>query len=276
MLRSVVPESIDWFAEGWLSIPIQLARPIGGVLFGPIGDRLGRAHTLRLSIFVMAVPTTLIAFLPTHAQAGFLAPALLVVLRLAQGLSVGGEYIGSCCYLVEAAPAERRSPGTSGDAAPGPAGCRPRLAFRYRRLHAFRLDADLPDAYRQAAGTTCPADQHALHGHPDCDDAGCRYARRSIRLQDRSCCGNSRDRRAGLPTIRLDRLRHRDRGERGVDDLCAHQRLYSGGDTSGDGGHVPGAVAFQWHGHRLQPYAGALRWHRFPWSPPGSSNQRVN
>lgn len=90
------------FAAGYL------VRPIGGVLFGPIGDRLGRAHTLRLSIFVMAVPTTLIAFLPTHAQAGFLAPALLVVLRLALGLSVGGEYIGSCCYLVEAAPAERR------------------------------------------------------------------------------------------------------------------------------------------------------------------------
>jgi MFS transporter, MHS family, proline/betaine transporter len=90
------------FAAGYL------VRPIGGVLFGPIGDRLGRAHTLRLSIFVMAVPTTLIAFLPTHAQAGFLAPALLVVLRLAQGLSVGGEYIGSCCYLVEAAPANRR------------------------------------------------------------------------------------------------------------------------------------------------------------------------
>jgi MHS family proline/betaine transporter-like MFS transporter len=85
-----------------------LVRPIGGVLFGPIGDRLGRARALQLSIFVMAVPTSLIAFLPTHAQAGFLAPTLLVVLRLAQGLSVGGEYIGSCCYLVEAAPADRR------------------------------------------------------------------------------------------------------------------------------------------------------------------------
>src|SRR5215468_7555144 len=90
------------FAAGYL------VRPIGGVLFGPIGDRLGRARALQLSIFVMAVPTTLMASLPTHAQVGFLAPALLVVLRLAQGLSVGGEYIGSCCYLVEAAPAERR------------------------------------------------------------------------------------------------------------------------------------------------------------------------
>lgn len=90
------------FAAGYLM------RPIGGVLFGQIGDRLGRARALQLSIFVMAVPTTLIAFLPTHAQVGLLAPLLLVVLRLAQGLSVGGEFIGSCCYLVEAAPAVRR------------------------------------------------------------------------------------------------------------------------------------------------------------------------
>lgn len=90
------------FAAGYLM------RPIGGVLFGRIGDRLGRARALRLSVFVMAVPTTLIAFLPTHAQIGVLAPALLVVLRLAQGLSVGGEFIGSCCYLVEAAPPNRR------------------------------------------------------------------------------------------------------------------------------------------------------------------------
>src|SRR5215471_4867142 len=90
------------FAAGYLM------RPIGGVLFGQIGDRLGRARALRLSIFVMAVPTTLIAVLPTHAQVGILAPVLLIILRLAQGLSVGEEFIGSCCYLIEAAPAGRR------------------------------------------------------------------------------------------------------------------------------------------------------------------------
>jgi MHS family proline/betaine transporter-like MFS transporter len=90
------------FAAGYL------ARPVGGVLFGQIGDSLGRARALQLSILMMAVPTTLIAFLPTHAQVGFLAPLLLVVLRLAQGISVGGEFIGSCCYLVEAAPRGRR------------------------------------------------------------------------------------------------------------------------------------------------------------------------
>jgi len=90
------------FAAGYL------ARPIGGVIFGEIGDRLGRKRALQLSIFLMAVPTTLIAVLPTHAQVGVLAAVLLVILRLAQGVSVGGEFIGSCCYLVEAAPSGRR------------------------------------------------------------------------------------------------------------------------------------------------------------------------
>ncbi len=90
------------FAAGYF------ARPIGGVLFGQIGDRLGRKRALQLSIFLMAVPTTLIAFLPTHAQVGILAPVLLVILRLAQGISVGGEFIGSCCYLVESAPPGQR------------------------------------------------------------------------------------------------------------------------------------------------------------------------
>ena len=90
------------FAAGYL------ARPIGGVWFGQIGDRLGRKRALQLSIFLMAVPTTLIAILPTHAQVGLLAPVLLVILRIAQGISVGGEFIGSCCYLVEAAPSGRR------------------------------------------------------------------------------------------------------------------------------------------------------------------------
>jgi MHS family proline/betaine transporter-like MFS transporter len=67
------------FAAGYLM------RPIGGVFFGQIGDHLGRARALRLSIFVMAVPTTLMAFLPTHAEVGTLAPALLVKLTAPAG-----------------------------------------------------------------------------------------------------------------------------------------------------------------------------------------------
>lgn len=91
------------FAAGYL------VRPIGGILFGLMGDRLGRKRALKLSIIVMAVPTSLIALLPNHAEVGVLAAVLLVILRLGQGLAVGGEFIGSICYLVEHAPTERRA-----------------------------------------------------------------------------------------------------------------------------------------------------------------------
>lgn len=85
-----------------------LARPIGGVLFGHLGDRIGRTRALQISIIAMAIPTTVISVLPTHAQVGVWAAVLLVLLRLAQGFSVGGEFIGSICYLVETAPPGKR------------------------------------------------------------------------------------------------------------------------------------------------------------------------
>lgn len=90
------------FAVGYL------ARPVGGVLFGYLGDRIGRKRALQVSIVAMAVPTSLIAFMPTQADIGEWAAVLLVILRLAQGFSVGGEFIGSICYLVEVAPKGRR------------------------------------------------------------------------------------------------------------------------------------------------------------------------
>ena len=83
-------------------------RPIGGLLFGYFGDRLGRKRALELSILLMALPTTAVGLLPTHAQVGILAAVLLVLLRLLQGLSVGGEYIGSIAFLAEIAPPNRR------------------------------------------------------------------------------------------------------------------------------------------------------------------------
>jgi MFS transporter, MHS family, proline/betaine transporter len=85
-----------------------LARPLGGVLLGHLGDRIGRTRALRISIVAMAVPTTLIGVLPSHADIGYWAALLLVLLRLAQGFSVGGEFIGSICYLVEVAPPGKR------------------------------------------------------------------------------------------------------------------------------------------------------------------------
>ena len=83
-------------------------RPLGGVVLGWIGDRLGRRRSLQISIFLMAVPTVLVGILPTHTTLGAGAALLLILLRLVQGVSVGGELIGSAAYLVETAPPERR------------------------------------------------------------------------------------------------------------------------------------------------------------------------
>lgn len=85
-----------------------LARPLGGMLFGNIGDKRGRRTAVISSVVSMAVPTCLMAILPTYAQIGFAAPLLLILLRLAQGLAVGGEYTTSLVLLVEQALPSRR------------------------------------------------------------------------------------------------------------------------------------------------------------------------
>jgi MHS family proline/betaine transporter-like MFS transporter len=83
-------------------------RPIGGALIGHIGDRFGRRAALTVSVAAMAVPTFLIGLLPGYAAIGLAAPIALTVLRMVQGLSVGGEYTSSMVFLVEHAPAGRR------------------------------------------------------------------------------------------------------------------------------------------------------------------------
>lgn len=85
-----------------------LMRPVGGVVFGHIGDRMGRRRALYLSAALMTVSTVSIGVLPTYESIGPLAPALLLVLRLAQGMSIGGEYSTSSIFLAENAPARRR------------------------------------------------------------------------------------------------------------------------------------------------------------------------
>jgi MHS family proline/betaine transporter-like MFS transporter len=85
-----------------------LMRPLGGILIGHIGDRYGRKPALLVSVCGMAVPTVLIGLLPSYDTIGVAAPVLLVVLRIVQGLSVGGEYVSSMVFLVESAPADRR------------------------------------------------------------------------------------------------------------------------------------------------------------------------
>ena len=84
------------------------ARPLGGIVFGHFGDRIGRKSMLVLSLLIMGLATFLIGCLPTHASIGVLAPVLLVVLRFAQGIGVGGEWGGAVLMSVEHAPKGKR------------------------------------------------------------------------------------------------------------------------------------------------------------------------
>ncbi|MCP4330372.1 MAG: MHS family MFS transporter [Alphaproteobacteria bacterium] len=84
------------------------ARPIGSVIYGHLGDRRGRKPTMILAMSIMGVATVLIGLLPTYTQIGVAAAVLLVLLRVAQGISVAGEYSSSAVLLVEKAPSARR------------------------------------------------------------------------------------------------------------------------------------------------------------------------
>ncbi len=83
-------------------------RPLGAILFGHLGDLWGRKHTFLLTIVIMGLATTLVGLAPTYAQIGIWAPVVLVALRLAQGLALGGEYGGAATYIAEHAPAHKR------------------------------------------------------------------------------------------------------------------------------------------------------------------------
>jgi MHS family proline/betaine transporter-like MFS transporter len=83
-------------------------RPLGGLFFGPLGDRIGRQRVLAIVILLMAAATLAIGLLPTYETAGVLAPIGLLILRCLQGFSAGGEYGGGACYLAEFAADRRR------------------------------------------------------------------------------------------------------------------------------------------------------------------------
>ncbi len=88
-------------------------RPLGALVFGRVGDLIGRKYTFLVTIVTMGLATALIGFLPTYEQVGLLAPVLLVTLRLAQGLALGGEYGGAATYVAEHVPDHRRGYYTS-------------------------------------------------------------------------------------------------------------------------------------------------------------------
>jgi MFS family permease len=85
-----------------------LVRPFGALIFGRIGDLVGRKYTFLVTIVVMGMATVLVGFLPTYATIGFAAPLILVGLRLAQGLALGGEYGGAATYVAEHSPDNKR------------------------------------------------------------------------------------------------------------------------------------------------------------------------
>ncbi len=85
-----------------------LARPLGGIVFGHFGDRLGRRSMLVLSLMLMGIGTCLVGVLPTYEQVGFIAPVLLILLRLIQAVGLGGEWGGAVLMVAETAPAARR------------------------------------------------------------------------------------------------------------------------------------------------------------------------
>ncbi|GGX65214.1 glycine betaine/L-proline transporter ProP [Streptomyces minutiscleroticus] len=85
-----------------------LVRPVGGMVFGPMGDKVGRKKVLALTMIMMAVGTFAIGLIPSYATIGFWAPVLLILFRLVQGFSTGGEYGGASTFIAEYAPDKKR------------------------------------------------------------------------------------------------------------------------------------------------------------------------
>jgi MFS family permease len=85
-----------------------VARPVGGVIFGHFGDRLGRKRALVIALVMMGVATALIGCLPTYAMVGAAAPVMLIILRFTQGLAIGGQWGGAMLLATESAPSDKR------------------------------------------------------------------------------------------------------------------------------------------------------------------------
>ena len=135
--------ALSTFAVGFL------ARPVGGAIFGHFGDRLGRKSMLMLTLICMGVSTAAIGLLPNYAQIGIAAPVLLVVLRVIQGIALGGEWGGASLMVLEHAPSHRR----------GLFGSLVQVGFPIGLVSAsamFSLVAMLPDADFKSWGWRIP------------------------------------------------------------------------------------------------------------------------
>lgn len=126
-----------------------LARPLGGIIFGHLGDRYGRKYSLILTLLMMGAATVGIGMLPSYDQAGLLAPLLLVVLRVVQGIAVGGEWGGAVLLASEHAPEGKKSFYASFAQLGSPAGL-------ILSLLAFRFITEMPEADMYAWGWRLP------------------------------------------------------------------------------------------------------------------------
>ncbi len=127
-----------------------IVRPIGGIVWGGIGDKIGRRTALSWSILIMSGATTLIAFLPSYAQIGILGPILLLIIRMVQDFSASGEYAGATSFIAEYSPDNRRGLYTSIVPASTAAGL---LAGSLMSAGLFAL---LDDAQMQSFGWRLP------------------------------------------------------------------------------------------------------------------------
>ena len=122
-------------------------RPFGALLFGHLGDLIGRKFTFMLTLALMGFATFLVGCLPTYDSIGWLAPVLLVTCRVVQGLALGGEYGGAATYIAEHAPDGKRGFYTSWIQTTATMGIviallvDPRLPPRHGRRRRFRLMA---------------------------------------------------------------------------------------------------------------------------------------
>lgn len=140
-----------------------LVRPLGGIIFGHIGDKLGRRTSLVITLLLMGAATVLVGCLPTYENIGILAPILLILLRAVQGLAVGGEWGGAVLMSVEHAPRSRRpSTAASPSSATRPAPCWPRASSRSCRASATTSSSTAAGASRSccrscwsASGSGC-------------------------------------------------------------------------------------------------------------------------
>ncbi|MEU3145736.1 MULTISPECIES: MFS transporter [unclassified Streptomyces] len=126
-----------------------VARPLGGIVFGHFGDRIGRKSMLVLTLLIMGTATFLVGVLPTYEQAGILAPVLLVLLRVVQGIGLGGEWGGGVLMSGEHAPLHRRGLFTSFPASGFPLGL-------FGSTVVFQLVSQLPEDQMMAWGWRLP------------------------------------------------------------------------------------------------------------------------